>query len=115
MKLIKYGKRPCRMCGRMVTKNALGRAAHERACYGKLHAEACGAQPDHAENRLAGTEGRRAMKYVPYTDEGERVFHFSMSFATRAEAEYEAYPYDGHVVEFPDSETEFPKWVEVVR
>jgi len=39
MRRIKYGKRPCRMCGRMVTKNALGRAAHERACYGKLRAE----------------------------------------------------------------------------
>jgi hypothetical protein len=30
-----YGKRPCRMCGRSVTNNALGRAAHERACHGK--------------------------------------------------------------------------------
>jgi hypothetical protein len=27
-----YGKRPCRICGRMVTNNALGRASHERAC-----------------------------------------------------------------------------------
>ena len=40
----KYGKRRCHMCGEMITKNALGRAAHERNCHkSKLAKAAAGA------------------------------------------------------------------------
>ena len=31
MRRIRYGKRRCRICGRWVTNNALGRAAHQRS------------------------------------------------------------------------------------
>ena len=34
-KKIRFGKKACRMCGRMVTKNALGRASHEKSCHGR--------------------------------------------------------------------------------
>jgi hypothetical protein len=32
---IRYGRRPCPICREMVTKNALGRAAHIRSCHGR--------------------------------------------------------------------------------
>jgi len=31
---IRYGKSQCRTCGRWITRNALGRAAHAKACKG---------------------------------------------------------------------------------
>lgn len=34
MRRVRYGRRPCRGCGELITTNALGRAAHEKACKG---------------------------------------------------------------------------------